>query len=101
MTQNALQDNGDKKFAILGLDEQLLDIGATQVAMNVEAFVQKQLNEILTIRLQNGQLEYVVLDLDGFVVVTLEDLGQGQLRTIPVECQTQISFQLCLALFLR
>ena len=101
MAQNTLKDDCDKELAILGAQKQVPYVVATQVAMNAEALVKEQVNEIFAIGQQDGTLEDVVLYLDLGVVVPLKDLRQGESLAVPVNGQSEIALELRFALFTR
>jgi hypothetical protein len=92
VAQNALQNDSDKELSILSSGEEFNDVIATEKSVQIEAFIQEQLDKFLTICSLNGQLENVILDIALFVVVTLEYFRQSEFGTIPVKCETQISF---------
>ena len=70
---HTLKDDSDKKLAVLGSSKQIPNIIATEISVDIKALIEKQINELFAIRTQNGVLEYVVLNLDLSVIVTLKD----------------------------
>lgn len=87
MAQQALQDDGDKEFTIFRFQEQVSYVVAAQVAVDVEALIKKELDELLSVQLEDGILEHVVLYFDLCVVVALKYFGQSQRLTIPVNSE--------------
>jgi hypothetical protein len=69
-----LEYNSDEKFPVFSLLEQIADIFSTQVAVNVEALVEKELNKLLSVCAEKRVLEYVMLDFNLCVIVSLKNL---------------------------
>ena len=50
MTQNALKDNSDEKFAVFSMTKKFYDAVTIEVAMNVKTLIKKELDEFFTVR---------------------------------------------------
>lgn len=101
MSEYALQDNGYKKLSISRFGEQFTNVISAQILVQIETFVQKQLDKLFPIRSEYSQIEYAIFNFDLFVIVPLKYFRQSQLRTIPVQRKSQIPLQLRLSLFVR
>ena len=84
MAQNSLQHHGDKKLFLLGLCKQVSYIISAQIAVYVEALVEKQLDKLFAVKTTNRLLEETVLYFDLRVIIALEYFGQCERRTIPI-----------------
>ena len=99
MAQNSLQHHGDKEFFLFSFCKQVSYIISTQVAVYVEALIEKQLDKLFAVKTTNGLLKQAVFYFDLRVIIALEYFGQCKCWTIPVQCEAKISLDLSFALF--
>ncbi len=98
VAEYSLEHDGDKELLLFGFGEEDSDVVAAQVAVDVEALVEEELDELLAVNAADGLLEQGVLDLDLCVAVALKDLCERQIGAVPVQGQAEIALDLGLPL---